>query len=72
MVPKLLIKVSPGPETRKKASANHHIVGSFRKRLVSEFRSQVFLCASASRRALVCESSEAVLLSIAFWEATVP
>lgn len=28
MVPRLLMKASPGPVTRKKPAASHHMVGS--------------------------------------------
>ena len=48
MVPRLLMKASPGPVTRKKPAASHHMVGSIMKRRVSSFRSHVFLRASSS------------------------
>lgn len=57
MVPRLLIKASPGPVTRKKPAARNHIVGSPRKRRVSALRSQVFLRVSSSSCALMAAGS---------------
>ena len=43
MVPRLLMKASPGPVVRKKPAARSHSVGSVRKMRVSVFRSMFFL-----------------------------
>lgn len=43
MVPRLLIKASPGPETRKKPEVRNHMVESVRYLWVSSLRSHVFL-----------------------------
>lgn len=43
IVPRLLMKASPGPVTRKKPAANNHIVESVKKIRVSVLRSQIFL-----------------------------
>ena len=48
MVPRLLMKASPGPVVRKKPAARSHIVGSVRKMRVSAFRTRVFLRVSES------------------------
>lgn len=47
MVPRLLMKASPGPVVRKNPDARSHIVGSVRKRRVSVLRRRVFLKASS-------------------------
>ena len=47
MVPRLLMKASPGPVVRKKPAAMSHIAGSVRKMRVSVFRSMVFLRAGS-------------------------
>ena len=43
MVPRLLMKASPGPVVRKKPRARSHIVGSVRKMRVSALRRSIFL-----------------------------
>ena len=43
MVPRLLMKASPGPVVRKKPLARNHIVGSVRKMRVSTLSRRVFL-----------------------------
>lgn len=48
IVPRLFMNESPGPETRKNPAARHHMVGSVKKRWVSELSSIVFFRASAS------------------------
>lgn len=45
IVPRLLMKASPGPVVRKKPAARSHIVGSVRKMRVSVFKTMVFLMA---------------------------
>ena len=57
MVPKLLMKASPGPVARKNPAIRNHMVGSVRKRRVSAFNSQVFLRSSSSSRAFAVASS---------------
>ena len=47
-VPRLLMKASPGPVTRKKPAARNHIVWSPRKRRVSALRSHLFWRSSSS------------------------
>ena len=42
IVPRLLMKASPGPVVRKNPEARSHIVGSVRKRRVSVLRTRVF------------------------------
>ena len=60
IVPRLLIKASPGPVTRKKPAARSHIVGSRRKRRVSVFRSQNFLRRFSENSLVPADARDAV------------
>ena len=69
-VPKLLMKASPGPVTRKNPPASHHMVVSPRNLLVSAFSSQslrarssasrAFNASASDRRKLTCDSERSV------------
>lgn len=60
IVPRLLMKASPGPVVRKKPAVRSHIVGSVRKMRVSVFKSMVFLRAVSESRGLEAKEEASV------------